>query len=39
MSVRTTSRVFASGVGFVCSCLGGCVEVSGGGWRECVCWG
>jgi len=33
MSVR---RVFASGVGFVCLCPGGCVEVSGGGWRA---WG
>ena len=32
-------RVFASKVGFVCLCPGGCVEVAGGGWRECVCWG
>ena len=36
MSVR---RVFASGVGFVCLCPGGCVGVAGGGWCECVCWG
>jgi len=36
MSVR---RVFALGVGFVCLCPGGCVEVSGGGWREFVCSG
>ena len=31
--------VFACGVGFVCLCPGGCVEVAEGGWRECVCWG
>jgi len=36
MSVR---RVFASRVGFVCLCPGGCVKVAGEGWRECVCWG
>ena len=29
-------RVFALGVGFVCLCAGGCVEVAGKGWRECV---
>ena len=29
-------RVFASRVGFACLCLGGCVEVAGGVWRECV---
>jgi len=33
----SVARVFASGVGFVCLCPGWCVEVAGGGWRECVC--
>jgi len=36
ISVR---RVFASRVGFVCLCPGGCVEVAGGVWREYVCLG
>jgi len=29
-------RVLASGLGFVCLCPGGCVLMSGRGWRECV---
>jgi len=36
MSVRS---VFASGVGFVCLCPGGCVGVAGGSLRDYVCWG
>jgi len=34
MSVRS---VFVSRVGFVRSCLKGCLGVSGGVWRGCVC--
>jgi len=34
MSVRS---VFVSRVGFVCLCLKGCLGVSGGVWRGCVC--